>query len=77
MKTKDYDDEPQAASFTVDLGGIKLPGGVARKIDRDIRKSVLNALAEVDFEGEIGFKLPPDLWGIIIDPERLGPRFRA
>jgi hypothetical protein len=74
---KNPDEKLRPAKFTVDLGGVRLPNEVARKIDRDIRRSVLSAIAEVDFDGEIGVKLPPDLWGIIIDPRRFELRSRG
>lgn len=67
----------QSAKFTVDLGGLELPADIGEKIDRGIRKSVLSALAEIDFKGELGVRLPPDLWGIIIDPSQFEPRFRG
>jgi|GEM_PF-3202639 len=72
-----HDEKLRPAKFTVDLGGVHLPEEVGQAINRDIRKSVLSAIAGIDFGGELAVKLPPDLWGIIIDPQRLEGPFRG
>lgn len=58
----------RSAEFTVDLGGLELPETTGRAIERNIRRGVLNALAEIDFDGDLVYKLPPDIYGIVIRP---------
>lgn len=59
------------SEFVVDLGKLELPDDVARELDRDIRRAVLDKLARADFKGDLRWKLPPGTRGIIIDPGSL------
>jgi hypothetical protein len=72
--------EALGSQFVVDLGDLKLPSAVARRVEADIRSVVLRALADTDFGGgrRIGDfivdQFPGRTLGLIIRPGPDGPR---
>ncbi|HEV2124725.1 MAG TPA: hypothetical protein VGW38_18415 [Chloroflexota bacterium] len=58
------------SQFVVDLGDVKLPEPVAERIDAAIRRSVLDALAGLDLQGDIPIRFRPEIRGIWVDLSR-------
>jgi hypothetical protein len=57
--------------FVVSLGDAKIPDQVASKVEQAIRRAVLNVIADLDLNGDIDIRIPPDLRGIYCDLARL------
>lgn len=64
--------------YVVDLGELKLPDEIEKKLDVDIRRLVMQTLADIDFNGDVTvqFPFPPGrTLGIIWRPRRFPPDF--
>ena len=59
--------EYKGSKFVVDFGGADLPPEVAKLMQANIQEAVLRTVARLDFKGDITFKLPPDVWGLVWD----------
>jgi hypothetical protein len=56
--------------FSVDLGGVKLPGIVEKRIEAEIQAAVLRILATTDFrESDLSALMPLNDWVIKEFPE--------
>lgn len=44
--------------FIVDFGNLKLPDAIEKRLDAEIRKLVLSAIADIDFQGDLRVKFP-------------------
>lgn len=44
--------------FVADLGGVKLPAELEKKVAGDIQATVMRALASVDFKGDVLRRAP-------------------
>ena len=53
--------------FVVDLGGVELSEKSIQQIESSIQKAALNALADVDFSGDLVARFPRLWLGIWLD----------
>lgn len=53
--------------FVVDLGGVELSEKSIQQIESSIQKAALNALADVDFSGDLIARFPRQWLGIWLD----------
>ena len=61
----------KGSKFIVDFGSIAIPRALAKELEEKIRQLALGLLARTDFKGDVhlGFKLPPETYGIIFRDE--------
>ena len=61
----------ETTKFVVDLGGMKLPVDVERRIGIEIKRAVLSELAKLDFKGDLVIKpeskLPNRTIGFVVN----------
>lgn len=55
-----------ATRFVIDLGKIEMSRDAKQQIEKNIQKAALNALAEIDFQGDLVARFPRDWYGGII-----------
>ncbi len=53
--------------FVVDLGGVELSEKSVQQIEASVQKAALNALADIDFLGDLVARFPRDWQGIWIN----------
>ncbi len=68
---------PPPTVIKVDLGGVRLPEGAAAELEGQIRRAVLNTLAQVGVKGnQLPLGLNPGIRGIIYRPEFIPAELR-
>lgn len=59
--------DPYNTEFKVELKGLKLPDDVTKRIESEIRQTVMKEIAKIDLEGDLQVaRLPRGIHGIII-----------